>query len=606
MDFDAHYDCWTCEYPTPWPKLNNRETEWRANAFVLCWLEPESMWIEADGRAYRGNGRIDYDFEKVLHFEDYTAHFSFVKGVVSNVVFKKGDIIYPSVLPTIADRSTKSQQPTPILSRSASNGSSGSGRYSKDQELILGYGLKGFLGKGGFGEVWRAQAPDGVSLGLKIINLFGAPYWNGLAALRQLKTIRHSNLVPVFESWILDGNSRVIVQDDGEKTVGADALAVKNVSELVIAMSLCDKSLADRLEECKEQGKFGIPIDELLDYLEGAARAIDFLNRPMHDLGSGPVAVQHCNIKPRNLLVVGDACQVSDFGLARVLDQQDKGITALGGSPAYSAPELLLGKPPVETTDQYSLAISYVELRTGFLPFDETGSTLAGVINAHIKGKLELLRLGEVEAEIIRKATALDPKQRYASCLAMIEALRKVVGGSGPNTKSANEATQVTPMRSYDLIHLGKVTDYPGSVCICNRSVSASGGGGGGETTYATADPLEVVLAFYEQKLGAFKRYSSAASWSFEESTDSGSSIQKVDLLCISASYPCDLSPPPNTQTIISYGYMSLPSKNERLSSETLNDQRHGRRGVLSFASRVMAAMFAGFAVIWLFMRMRR
>ena len=338
------------------------------------------------------------------------------------------------------------------------------GRYAKDQEPIPGYRLKRFLGKGGFGEVWKAQAPGGIFAALKFISLSGAPGKKEFAALSLMKTIRHTNLVPMFASWFLDERGNIVSEGQvdiresglsgtillptgGGKAPEVDFSAAKNAAELVIAMGLGDKSLADRLEECKKQGTFGIPVEELLEYLEGAAKAIDFLNRPTHDLGYGPVAIQHCDIKPLNLLVVGDACQVCDFGLARVLDTQDSRVTALGGSPAYSAPEILLGKPPVESTDQYSLAISYVELRTGFLPFDETSSTLAGVINAHINGKLELSRLSEQEAEVVRKATSLDPTQRFKSCLAMIKALQKILDPASSKSRPPNESSRVVPKR---------------------------------------------------------------------------------------------------------------------------------------------------------------
>lgn len=295
-----------------------------------------------------------------------------------------------------------------------------SGRYAAGQEPIPGYRLDKFLGKGGFGAVWKAQAPDGVATALKFVNLIGGPGRKEFAALNLVKTLRHTNLVPIFNSWLLDDRGNILSECDDEHS------KLKNATELVFAMGIGDKSLADRLEQCRKQGASGIPIDELLDYLEGAARGIDFLNRATHDLGFGQVAIQHCDIKPLNLLIVNDTCQVCDVGLARVLGQEDDRVTALGGSPAYSAPEILLGKAAVESTDQYSLAISYVELRTGFLPFEEANSTLAGVINAHITGKLDLSRLSEPEAAIIRRATSLDPSERYPSCSTMMKALRRI------------------------------------------------------------------------------------------------------------------------------------------------------------------------------------
>src|SRR5262249_5105539 len=109
--------------------------------------------------------------------------------------------------------------------------------------------------------------------------------------------------------------------------------------ELVIVMELADKSLHDRLAECKEAGLFGLPRDELLGYLEEAAEALDLLNL-QHRL-------QHLDIKPHNLFLVCNHVKVGDFGLVNSL----AGLHAGQGShpltsavtPLYASPETFLG-----------------------------------------------------------------------------------------------------------------------------------------------------------------------------------------------------------------------------------------------------------------------
>src|SRR5262249_4460237 len=196
-------------------------------------------------------------------------------------------------------------------------------------------------------------------------------------------------------------------------------------SEFIIAMGLGDRNLLERLRDCQKQGEQGIPPVELLNYMEDSAKAIDYLNQPTHDLGSGPVAIQHCDIKPQNILLVGGAVQVCDFGLARVL--QDVRVSSAVGSAAYMAPEVLRDGAPSSTTDQYSLAISYIELRTGSLPFDSHGP--ASIIQAHLMGQLNLSRLSPEEQQVIRRATALDPAKRYPTTLDMVRALRRALEG---------------------------------------------------------------------------------------------------------------------------------------------------------------------------------
>jgi serine/threonine protein kinase len=182
-------------------------------------------------------------------------------------------------------------------------------------------------------------------------------------------------------------------------------------------------SLAQRLEECQRQGLTGIPLAELLDYMTSAARAIDYLNQPVHALGGGPrVAIRHGDIRPANLLIVGNGLQVCDYGLARALTSHVC-AAQVAGAPAYMAPELIAGRPNIRT-DQYSLAITYYELRTGRLPFDEALS-LFQLMLLHSEGTLDFSRLPPADQAVLRKATHLKPDQRYPSCMEFVRELEQ-------------------------------------------------------------------------------------------------------------------------------------------------------------------------------------
>ena len=193
-----------------------------------------------------------------------------------------------------------------------------------------------------------------------------------------------------------------------------------------MATLLCDKNLADRLAECQLQGSAGIPVDELLRYMEEAAKAIDFLNALRHDLGDGPVAIQHCDIKPANIMLTGGSVMICDFGVAAFLGNSRIASTAtsMAGSPAFMSPECTRCKRSA-TSDQYSLAVTYVELRTGRLPF--RSQTLIDVIDAHRSGNLDLSMLARNEQVPIRKATSVNPKDRYPSSVEFVRALRQSV-----------------------------------------------------------------------------------------------------------------------------------------------------------------------------------
>jgi tetratricopeptide (TPR) repeat protein/serine/threonine protein kinase len=310
----------------------------------------------------------------------------------------------------------------------------------KGDEPIPGYRLSHFMGRGAFGEVWRAGAPGGTSAALKFIDLNGKQGLKEYRAIQRVKEVRHAHLLPIYAFWMLDQYGDVLSDAELEAWDLSGSVMptqtnpqvlhaeLRPPATLVVAMLLGDRSVSERLDECRGPNgePIGIPIDELIDYMEDAAKGIDFLNSPRHDLGDGPVALQHCDIKPQNLLLVGNSVLVCDFGLARVLGDDQRTKTAMAGSPAYMAPEVIRNRKPSNATDQYALAITYFELRTGRLPFDH--ESYAAVLDAHLRGKLDWSLLAPAEREVIVKATSLEPSARFATSLEMVRALRRAAG----------------------------------------------------------------------------------------------------------------------------------------------------------------------------------
>jgi serine/threonine protein kinase len=304
-----------------------------------------------------------------------------------------------------------------------------------------GYSLAAFLGRGGFGEVWKATAPGGAEAALKIIRLGSREGHKELRALQLVKRIHHTHLVPIIAFWIKNEKGEIldyeaVLRADRETipkmtaaapTATLDSLAPAapqdGPAELIIAMGLGDQNLYDRLEQCQKEGMPGIPDDELLGYLEDSAEAIDFLNSPVHDLGSGLAGIQHCDIKPHNLVLVGGSVQICDFGLARMMGT-DRATTA-AASIAYAAPECLVKGKPSDSTDQYCLAVSFVELKTGQLPYDDL--SMASVIDAKRNDKLDFSSLPEAVQSVLRRATSSDPAKRYPSCREMVRELRRAL-----------------------------------------------------------------------------------------------------------------------------------------------------------------------------------
>ncbi len=313
-------------------------------------------------------------------------------------------------------------------------------------ELILpGYRLETRLGSGGFGEVWRATAPGGMGVAIKILaNLGRAQGGREYRALQTIKNIRHAHIVPIFGVWLKSGDGRVLSEAelvDAERrllasrgsswqtaqsvaaTVDADAEPGGLHSlELVIAMGLGDQTLFDRLREGRRLGEQAIPVPQLVEWMHQAALALDHFNSGARRRGENPTAVQHCDIKPQNMLLVGDAVQICDFGLARAQGEV-RATSNNMASLAYAAPEMVSGShDPSPSTDQYSLAVSYVELRTGRLPYRELSPLT--ILKTKLEGTLDLAALPAAERQVLLRSLDVDPARRWPSCVEFVRALR--------------------------------------------------------------------------------------------------------------------------------------------------------------------------------------
>src|SRR5437773_5274708 len=168
-------------------------------------------------------------------------------------------------------------------------------------EPIPGYRLLEPLGSGGFGEVWKCEAPGGLLKAIKfvqgsrsVLDAGSGPAEEELQAIQHVKAIRHPFLLSMERVECIDG-------------------------ELVIVLELADKNLQDLLAEYRADGHTGIPRDELLAYLREAAEALDLMN--IHH------GLQHLDIKPRNLFLVSNHVKVGDFGLVNSLGAGSAGGT---------------------------------------------------------------------------------------------------------------------------------------------------------------------------------------------------------------------------------------------------------------------------------------
>ena len=84
--------------------------------------------------------------------------------------------------------------------------------YQVGDEPVPGYRLTTFLGRGGFGEVWKAAAPGGTQVAIKINSLAMRGALKEFRSLMLVKKIQYPNLVPILAIWLKTATP----QDTGE------------------------------------------------------------------------------------------------------------------------------------------------------------------------------------------------------------------------------------------------------------------------------------------------------------------------------------------------------------------------------------------------------
>lgn len=280
-------------------------------------------------------------------------------------------------------------------------------------EPLPGYRLISPLGRGGFGEVWKCEAPGGLQKAIKFVPSDEANHSlrQEFEAFQAIKAIRHPFLLQL---------ERVELTQQ----------------ELIMVMELADSQLQERFLECRNAGLPGIPKDELLSYLADAAEALDVIS-VRHGL-------QHLDVKPANLFLVCGRVKVGDYGLVRA-ESTSSTLSSRGFTPRYVAPEVLKGRVD-NRSDQYSLALVYQELLTG--TFAYTARTAQQMMMAHASAAPDLSSLPEEDIAPMAIALAKQPEERYSTCLAFVEAL--MMGGiNAPrhDTFKPNDTATVTAMQ---------------------------------------------------------------------------------------------------------------------------------------------------------------
>ncbi len=265
-------------------------------------------------------------------------------------------------------------------------------------EPFPGYCLRRRLGQGAFGEVWDTLAPRGKRVAIKFLPCDGKE--TAVREIRSLQAVgqlRHPHLIRIERVWCWEGY-------------------------IAIAMDRADGSLADLMDCYRLEHGTPVAPEHACLLLSEAAETLDFLNKRQHEINGQVVAIQHCDVKPNNLLLFSDHLKVADFSLSSSMSSQLE-QRSRSGTLHYCAPEVFQGRLS-NHTDQYALAVTYCLVRGGDLPFHDTPQSFR---SGYVRPTPNLTMLPERERPIVARALHPVPQNRWPSCQELFARLNECV-----------------------------------------------------------------------------------------------------------------------------------------------------------------------------------
>ncbi len=273
------------------------------------------------------------------------------------------------------------------------------------QEMLPSYEVGGEIGRGGFGlvlegrhrqlrrEVAIKRLPEGFAADPQVRARF-------LVEARMLASLDHPHIVPVHD----------FVEHKGMCLLVMEKLSGGSTWQRFSRAGLTQETTC----------ALGLAASSALQHAHGRG-------------------ILHRDVKPENLLFSSEGVmKVGDFGIAKVLDGGMTMATRAGqvlGTPSYMAPEQALGEPVGPTTDVYALGVTLYEFLSGTLPFPGAAESPMVVLYQRVHQDPTTLseaapEVAEPVAEVVMKALAKSPSDRYASAEAFGVALAEAAGES--------------------------------------------------------------------------------------------------------------------------------------------------------------------------------
>ncbi len=265
------------------------------------------------------------------------------------------------------------------------------GRFLPGRLVASRYRIIALLGKGGMGEVYRA---DDLTLGQAVAMKFLPDEAAGNEALlerfrnevRMARRVSHPNVCRVYDVGEVDGHTFFTMEYvDGEDLA----------------------SLLRRIGR--------LPPDKALDIARHLCAGL----AAAHTKG-----VLHRDLKPANIMLDGRGqVVITDFGLAGVADNI-RGPEVRSGTPAYMAPEQLTGKEVTMRSDIYALGLVLYEVFTGKRAFAESPQLVrAGADRTPSRPSSLVKDLDPIVEKVILRCLETEPSSRPPTALAVAAAL---------------------------------------------------------------------------------------------------------------------------------------------------------------------------------------
>src|SRR3954465_3085138 len=271
---------------------------------------------------------------------------------------------------------------------------------------IGGYRLDQLIGQGGMGVVYLgAHTENGAPVAVKLLTpeLARQPGFRErfVRESQYASSLNHPNVIEVYDAG----------EQDGVLYIAMQLVEGTDLKHVLTQEGALDPGRAVRL-------------------LSQIAGALDVAHRQ---------GLLHRDIKPGNIMIAaGDRCFLTDFGLSKNVSSDSIALTAQGefvGTIDYTAPELVLGKEADSRLDGRPLGCLFFECLAGAPPFNKERDV--EVLYAHIQDpppKISAVR-GDVPAElddVIAKAMAKKPEDRYATASEFMDHARAVIGEPPP------------------------------------------------------------------------------------------------------------------------------------------------------------------------------